>query len=82
MDFPGDVKALAKSEIPLSIFHPNGYKGDKYSWYVPNPACVRAWLEATGFSVTKEMFEDSAPHQRMRVTAKKLGGFRVDNPVW
>lgn len=77
-----NIEALSKSDIPLSIFYPNGVKGDVHSWYVPNPACVKAWAKATSFNVSDFKFENHPPHQRMRITARKTGGVRVDNPVW
>jgi len=76
------VDTLSKSDIPLSIFYPNGVKNDVSSWYVPNPACVKAWTEATSFNVIQTTFEDHPPHQRMRISAIKSGSVRVDNPVW
>jgi SAM-dependent methyltransferase len=78
------VRAMAESSIPITLFYSDKYKGDKYSWFIPNLACIREWLHASGFELTSHGFWDSHPHQRMFGTAKKNLNYEivVDNPVW
>lgn len=84
MEFSGppSVSELAKSPIPLSIFYSDGYKGSDENWFVPNEACVKAWLKGTSFSLLSSSLEHDGAHQRMRVNARKQSGVRVDNRVW
>jgi tRNA (mo5U34)-methyltransferase len=78
------VDTLAKSSLPISMFYPRTYKGDPWNWFIPNLACVRAWLEASGMELVSHGTWDAYPHQRMFGTAKKIKGARIepDNPVW
>lgn len=59
-------------------------KGDLWSWYVPNKACVAAWLETCGMEITRHSWWHDHPHQRLHVVARKnkLIKTTVDNPVW
>lgn len=74
---------LRLSNVALTAFYPGHYKGDRWSWYVPNPACVRAWCDAASMTVVDHGFWDDHPHQRMFGTAiRGQGAIPVDNPVW
>ena len=78
------VKSVADSSLPLAAFYPRTYKGDTWNWFVPNLACVRAWLDATGLELESHGTSESFPNQRMFGTARKRPGSRIepDNPVW
>lgn len=78
------VIAMGKSSLPIAVFYPSEYKGDRYNWFVPNLACVKAWLEASGMELVSHGVWESYPHQRMYGAAKKVKGkkIEVDNPVW
>ncbi len=83
VDPPG-ATLIGKSEAPYSLFYADEYKGDKWSWYVPNAACVEQWFDCAAMKITSHGFWDSHPHQRMFGNAKKIPGrnFIEDNPVW
>lgn len=78
------VRAMAESSIPITLFYSDKYKDDKYSWFIPNLACIQEWLHASGFDLTSHGFWDNYPNQRMFGTAKKNPNYEinVDNPVW
>ncbi len=76
------ARQLSRSPLPLSLFYAGPYKGDLYNWTVPNPACVMAWLEATGFEWIMDGVWDDPPNQRLYGIARKGGAVPVDNPVW
>lgn len=48
----GNTKNLAqemgRSELPISVYYPRQMKGDPWIWFVPNLACVNAWLQTSG----------------------------------
>lgn len=37
------------ADLPLTFFTNSAYAGDWSNWFVPNAACLREWLRATGF---------------------------------
>ena len=78
------AKQMGNSELPISIYYPNKYKGDMWSWYVPNRACVAAWLETCGMKMLSHSWWYDYPHQRLHIVAKKDAAIitTVDNPVW
>lgn len=78
------AKQMGEAELPISIYYPNKYKGDLWSWYVPNRACVAAWLETCGMKMLSHSWWHDHPHQRLQIVAKKDSGIitTVDNPVW
>ena len=84
----GDMRDFAEkmacSEIPISIYYPKKMKGDLWSWYVPNLACVNAWLQTCGLEMVAYSWWHDHPHQRLQITARKdhSAGAMVDNPVW
>lgn len=81
---PEAASAIGKSEAPYSLFYAGAYKGDAWSWYVPNAACVEQWFDCAAMRITSHGFWDSHPHQRMFGNARKIPGrsFIEDNPVW
>jgi tRNA (mo5U34)-methyltransferase len=46
------IPILAQSNIPLIMCSPGNFKG-KHNWFIPNPACLRIWMDSTGFKVEK-----------------------------
>jgi tRNA (mo5U34)-methyltransferase len=78
------AKEMGESELPISVFYPNEWKGDLWSWYVPNRACVSAWLQTCGMKMLSHSWWADHPHQRLHVVAKKDPAIitTVDNPVW
>ncbi len=81
---PQFIKALATSSLPISLFYSGVYKVSKWNWYVPNLACVKEWLAASGFELVSHGFWDAHPNQRLYGTARKAKhpDVTVDNPVW
>lgn len=84
----GAAKILAEqmgaSELPISIYYPKEIKGDLWSWYVPNRACVAAWLETCGMKMLTHSYWHDYPHQRLQIVAKKDAAIMttIDNPIW
>jgi tRNA (mo5U34)-methyltransferase len=78
------ARRLARSPAPYSLYYAGPYKGDRWSWYVPNPACVEQWFQTAGMRIEHSGTWDQHPHQRMYCTARKIPGaaIDVDNPVW
>jgi tRNA (mo5U34)-methyltransferase len=78
------VEKMGCSEIPISIYYPKKMKGDMWSWYVPNLACVNAWLQTCGLEMVAHSWWHDYPHQRLQITAKRdqSADSIVDNPVW
>jgi tRNA (mo5U34)-methyltransferase len=66
-----DLEAFANSGIPLCLSYPNRYKGSE-NWFIPNIACFRSWMEATGFQIEHiETFTDQGA-QRLYGSAIKI----------
>jgi 2-polyprenyl-3-methyl-5-hydroxy-6-metoxy-1,4-benzoquinol methylase len=78
------IKSMANSNLPISLFYSGTYKKDKWSWYIPNLACIKEWLTASGFELINHGFINKYPHQRLYGTARKAKNptVTVDNPVW
>lgn len=79
-----DVKAIANSSMPLSVFYSGLYKGDFSCWYVPNVPCLRGWLESAGFEMLEhEIFaQDEAqpyPAQRVHGVARKTSDVLLEH---
>jgi tRNA (mo5U34)-methyltransferase len=63
-------KIFAKlKELPIAYFTSGAFAKDPSNWYIPNAACLREWLQASGFSDIKMMVSESA--SRARGTAIK-----------
>lgn len=79
-----EARAIGRGAAPLSMFFAGAYKGDPWSWNIPNPACVRQWFESSAFEVLAEGCWDDPPHQRMHGNARKRAGQAIieDNPIW
>lgn len=84
----GAEKALAeqvgRSEIAYSAYYAGAMKGDVWSWYVPNRACVKQWGETAGLKMLRHTWWANHPHQRLHVVMQKDPAIKttVDNPVW
>jgi|SRR5258708_507415 SAM-dependent methyltransferase len=78
------IASMARSNIPITLFYPRTYKGDGSNWFVPNLACVRAWLDAAAMELVTHGEWNEYPYQRMFGTARKIKGRKIepDNPVW
>lgn len=78
------IAQMADSDIPVTLYYAGPYKGDQWSWFVPNRACVVEWFNTAGMEIKSHGFWDDHPHQRMFGTAVKRPGatIHVDNPVW
>jgi len=78
------AKQMSDSKLPISIYYPNKYKGDMFNWYIPNKACVAAWLESSGMKMLSSSWWHDHPHQRLQIVAKKDATIMttVDNPIW
>lgn len=69
-------RALAMSDVPLALCYTGDYKSTS-NWFVPNLACLKGWLEATGLEATDYHLtaEPSGaggyPRQRIMGTARK-----------
>lgn len=42
---------LAYSDIPITLCYPGKYKNESSNWHIPNIACVKSWMIATGFKI-------------------------------
>jgi len=87
LDTPEDRRfaaSLAASELPISVYYPAAMKGDEWNWYVPNLACVKAWMETAQIEYISHTWWNDFPHQRLHVKGRKNQKIksRVDNPVW
>jgi 2-polyprenyl-3-methyl-5-hydroxy-6-metoxy-1,4-benzoquinol methylase len=60
---------MAHTEIPLTLSYPGRFK-ESSNWFIPNPASLRGWLEATGFEVDR--LTTSFPGAKVR----SMPGFR------
>ncbi|MBM3553805.1 MAG: methyltransferase domain-containing protein [Alphaproteobacteria bacterium] len=74
------ARQIADSPVPLTAYYADSVYGDKWSWFVPNAACVQEWLKTAGLASEFHSFG----HERMAGNARKIPGAKisVDNPVW
>lgn len=78
------IELMSQSQLPISIYYPQAMKGDEWSWYVPNLACVKAWMETACVEYDSHSWWHDYPHQRLHVKGRKNDNIRAldDNPVW
>lgn len=79
------IRQLADSDIPVALYYADGYKRDRSSWFIPNFACLRGWLETAGFEVLRHGFlegrKDKPPGQRVGGVARKVSSLlRLEHP--
>lgn len=74
---------VAESDIPVCLSYPNHYKGAS-NWFVPNNACLRGWLEASGFEVLGiNAWTDEGSGQRLYGTARKVrDSLEIEHPLY
>jgi tRNA (mo5U34)-methyltransferase len=44
------AEQLGQSDVPLTLCYPGMYKGTS-NWFVPNLACFKGWLQASGLEI-------------------------------
>lgn len=78
------AELMSNSDLPISIYYPQVMKGDKWSWYVPNLACVKAWMETACIEYESHAWWRDYPNQRLHVKGRKSADidYLADNPVW
>ncbi len=65
-----DFSELARSDIPLTLCYPNRYKQGS-NWFIPNPACLRVWMEMSGLRVDAlNTFTESGAQRSYGVATK------------
>jgi tRNA (mo5U34)-methyltransferase len=67
-----EARRLILSDVPLCAFYSGTYRGDDTNWFIPNPACLRGWFQATGYRVIREHLNDVPPHTRIGGVAEKV----------
>lgn len=79
-----EAKALGKSELPVSLFYGEGWRGDPTSWVIPNLACLKQWLSAASLELEDHRTWTVWPNQRLQGRVRKTPGraVPVDNPAW
>ena len=78
------ISRMADSDLPISLYYSGRFKKSMYNWFIPNRACVNAWIETAGLQMKGHGFWDKHPNQRLYGTAIKRenGRILVDNPVF
>lgn len=79
------VNQIAQSDIPITLAYPGKYKGTS-NWFVPNLACFKGWLQASGLEIVSYQLNinEKAPQyplQRIMATAKKNGSSMEEHPL-
>ena len=75
---PETVKPIAESEIPLTVCYNGDVNGPSLNtWFVPNFACMRSWLETSSFElidykILSDLKAKPRPGQRFLGKAKKV----------
>ena len=79
------IRRLASSNIPLTLFYANAFKGDDSNWFIPNYACLKGWMEAAGLEIIRHAFlevpEGDLPLQRVGGVARRVSGLKVEHRV-
>lgn len=68
------IRTLAQSDIPFALCYAGRFV-QASNWFIPNVACIRAWLQAAGFELEKQYLTNEPdakpiPLQRFSGTAK------------
>jgi tRNA (mo5U34)-methyltransferase len=79
---PDVIRRIAESDVPLTVSYPGAIPGhDSSTWFVPNIACIKSWLSATGWELERYVLHD-APDARPRPGQRFVGmARRVDAAV-
>jgi len=82
------IELIAKSEVPLTVCYPGRTSKKKTTtWFIPNFACIKSWLKATGFKLEKFQVShvpDAKPKAQQRISClvKKIKmGKIIEHPV-
>lgn len=78
------VRTLADCDVPLTLCYPGKYRGVS-NWFIPNFACIRAWMAGTGFEIKQHYFIEAPdlkpfPEQRVGVIARKAFAAVEEHP--
>lgn len=79
------IRKLALSNIPLTLFYANTFKGDDSNWFIPNYACFKGWIEAAGLELIRHGFyeipDGDLPLQRIGGVAHRVSGLKIEHRV-
>ena len=80
------IRKLASSNVPVTLFYANKYKGDDSNWFIPNYVCLKGWMEAAGLEIIRHSFHEvpdgERPLQRVGGVAHRVSGLRVEHHLW
>jgi len=86
---PDLVRRLAESDLPVSVCYPGSIVGHPSStWFVPNVACLKGWLQATGWELERYTLHEvpnaqPRPGQRFIGIARRAGPpAPVEHPIF
>ena len=73
------------TSLPLVLFYPDGFLGDKTNWFVPTELALRAWLTRTGFECEWVHTVEGVPvrgqsRSETRFIATKVSGPEPEQP--
>ncbi len=74
------------NEVPVCFFVEDNFLGDKSNWFVPNGACLKAWLKRTGFECDKLWTKAGGaaatgePRSNTRFVARKFSQPEPEHP--
>lgn len=79
------IRELAMSDIRVSLIYPGRYKGAS-NWHVPNVACLKGWLKASGFELERYWLADGYAEGRPELqsflgVARKVGPIEDEHPL-
>lgn len=66
-------------DIPMGYYVKDEYEGEWSNWWVPNLACLRHWLESSGFEVLQSAIVESGA--RGYCVARKVADIPVEHAV-
>lgn len=68
--YDATIRVIAEWDIPVMLYYPGNYKSGE-NWNVPNFACFKGWMQASGFDISQDsVWEDRDINgQRFKVTA-------------
>lgn len=70
------ILQAAESDVPLMLYYPGVYKTAS-NWAIPNVACVRGWMQASGLEMTCHQVDAKPdrqpwPYSRIHGAARKV----------
>jgi hypothetical protein len=81
-----NIEKFANSEVPIALSYPGVYK-KQGNWFIPNIACIKSWMIATGFefenySILHDPKATPYPVQRVSCRAKKINDASIlEHPI-